>query len=149
MQAKFVMRCCLRTCSWYVNLQLMRQLAVDASINLQLMRHSILGLVHNMMLALQATSRASWASWKSLFFTSQIASLVLNFSTIWLVGRWLTLATLHWNRRVYSSITPTLTMLRCMVRASYCEPGISFRFVCLNFSYYTLLLLLQTGAGSI
>ena len=40
-----------------------------------------------MMLALRA-SQASWASWKkSLFFTSQIASLMLNFSTIWLVGR--------------------------------------------------------------
>ena len=47
------------------------------------------------------------------FFTSQIASLTLNFSTISLVGNWLTLATLRWNRnRVYSSVTLTLAMLR-------------------------------------
>ena len=43
------------------------------------------------------------------FFTSQIASLTLNFSTIRLVGRWLMLATLRWNRnQVYSSVTQTL-----------------------------------------
>ena len=45
--------------------------------------------------------------------SSQIASLTLTFSTIWLVGRWLTLATLRWNRnRVYSSVTSTLATLR-------------------------------------
>ena len=49
---------------------------------------------------------------KSFFFTSQIASLTLNFLTIWL-GRWLTLATLCWNRnRVYSSVTLMLVTLR-------------------------------------
>ena len=36
---------------------------------------------------------------KSIFFTSQIASLTVNFSTIWLVGRWLTLVTLRWRER--------------------------------------------------
>ena len=67
-------------------------------------------------------SRASWASWKKVFFTSQIASPALNFSTIWLVGHRLTLVTLRWNRnRVYSSVTPTLA------RASYCEPGLRCR----------------------
>ena len=50
---------------------------------------------------------------KSLFFTSQIASLTSIFSTIWLVGHWLTLTTLCWNRNgVYSSVTPTLATLR-------------------------------------
>ena len=69
-----------------------------------------------MMLAPRAsqvswTSRVLWASRKSLF-TSQIASLMLNFSTVWLVGCWLTLATLRWNRnQVYSSITLTPAML--------------------------------------
>ena len=54
-------------------------------------------------------------------WSRQIGSLMLNFSTIWLVGRWLTLATLHWNRKqVYSSVTPTLATL---ARASYCELG--------------------------
>ena len=57
-------------------------------------------------------SRASWASRKKVFFTSQIASPTLNLSTIWLVGRRLTLATLRWNRnRVYSSVTSTLATL--------------------------------------
>ena len=47
--------------------------------------------------------RASRASWKKYFFATQIASQMLNFSTIWLVGHQLTLATLHWNRnQVYS-----------------------------------------------
>ena len=42
---------------------------------------------------------------KNIFFTSQIGSLMLNFSTIWLVGCWLTLATIRWNRnQVYSSV---------------------------------------------
>ena len=50
---------------------------------------------------------------EKVFFISQIASLTLHFSTIWLVGCWLTLSTLRWNRnRVYSSITPTLATLR-------------------------------------
>ena len=67
----------------------------------------VLGLVHNITLA----PRASRGSRKS-FFTSQIASPTLNFSIIWLVGHWLMLATLHWNRnRVYSSVTPTLATL--------------------------------------
>ena len=57
--------------------------------------------------------QVSWASRKKVFLTRQIASLTLNFSTIWLVGRWLMLSTLRWNRnRVYSSVTPTLAMLR-------------------------------------
>ena len=43
---------------------------------------------------------------KKYFFTSQIISMMLNFSTFWLVGRWLTLVTQHWNKNwVYSSVT--------------------------------------------
>ena len=56
-----------------------------------------------------SVTRIASATEKSLFFTSQIASLTLTFSTIWLVRRWLTLAMLRWNRnRVYSSVTLTL-----------------------------------------
>ena len=56
---------------------------------------------------------ALWASWEKVFFTTQIISLTLNFSTIWLVGCWLTLVTQCWNRnRVYSSITLMLATLR-------------------------------------
>ena len=49
---------------------------------------------------------------EKIFFTSNILVLMLNFSTTWLVGHWLMLATQHWNKyRVYSSITPTLVTL--------------------------------------
>ena len=43
---------------------------------------------------------------KSILFTSQIASLTLNFSTVWLVGRWLMLATLRWNRNQSIPVSP-------------------------------------------
>ena len=60
--------------------------------------------------------RASWVPWapwkKVLFSPVKLHPWRLTFSTIWLVGRWLTPTTLHWNRnQVYSSITSTLTML--------------------------------------
>ena len=43
---------------------------------------------------------------KKYFFTSQTASLKLNFSTIWLVGHWLMTAMQCWNRNpVYFSVT--------------------------------------------
>ena len=62
--------------------------------------------VHNITLEL-------WASWEeSIFFTSQILFLMSNFSTVRLVGRWLTLTMQRWNRnRVYFSVIPTFTML--------------------------------------
>ena len=80
---------------------------------LQLCDH--LSLVHNMMLELQALQVMSVT--EKSFFTSQILFLMSNFSTVWLVECWLTLATQHWNRnRVYSSVIPTLVMLHCCQR---------------------------------
>ena len=71
-------------------------------------------LVHNNYDA-GATSVTSFMSITGktvFFFTSQILFLMLNFSTIWLVGRWLTLATQRWNRnQVCSIISPKLVML--------------------------------------
>ena len=80
-----------------------------------------LSLVHNIMLE-PWVSQESWASWESIF-SSQILFLMSNFSTIWLVGRRLTLATQCWKRnRVYFCITPMLAMLHWWQR-HYCEPG--------------------------
>ena len=57
--------------------------------------------------------------WKKHFFpTSQI---LINFSTIWMVGYWLTLVMQYWNRNwVYSNVTPVL-----MVPAVICEPDLT------------------------
>ena len=53
---------------------------------------------------------------KTIFFTSQILFLMLQ------VGHWLMLATQRWNRnQVYSSVTPTLAMLR------WCEHHIVYQ----------------------
>ena len=41
---------------------------------------------------------------KKYFFNSKIVSLALNFSTIWLVGCWLTLTMLRWNRNQPASL---------------------------------------------
>ena len=67
---------------------------------------TMLSLVHNYI-----TSKVSITE-KSIFFTSQIASLTLNFSTIWLIECWLMLVTQHQNRnRVYSSVILILMTL--------------------------------------
>ena len=71
---------------------------------------------------------------KSIFLLVKILFLMSNFSTIWLVGRWLMLVTQHWNRNwVYSSLILVLATLPWRQHHN-CEPAFSF-----NYSLYYLL----------
>ena len=79
----------------------------------EIVQTSELSLVHNITLAPQA-SRALWVSREMYFFTSQIIFLTLNFSTIWLVGCWLMLATQRWKRNCeYTTCTCSCLVFNC------------------------------------